>query len=44
MLKTKPRMELGILFRDAIIEYLQELSKENKKINAELDGRIKKVN
>ena len=44
MLKTKPRTELGILFRDAIIDYLQELSKENKKINVELYGRIKKIN
>lgn len=41
MLKTKPKTELGILFRDAIIEYLQELSKDGKKIKAELDGRIK---
>lgn len=37
--KDKPRTETGKLFRDAIIEYTEELTKAQKSIEAEVEGR-----
>lgn len=36
-----PRENLGILFRDAIFDYLERLSESNLKVESKLDGRIK---
>lgn len=38
--KDQPRTETGKLFRDAIIEYTEELTKAGESIEAEVDGRI----
>ncbi len=37
----KKRDELGVLMRDAIIEYVKKQTAQGKQLNAQLDGRIK---
>lgn len=43
LLKTVPQMATGVLFRDAIIDYWKQQTLQGKKINAQLENRIKNV-
>jgi len=36
----KDRDDLGVLFRDALIEYIEDLTKNQKMLNSQLEGRV----
>lgn len=40
MLKKIPQITNGYLMRDALFDYIEELKKQGKKINAETEGRV----
>ncbi len=43
LLKAVPQIATGVLFRDAIIDYWKQQTQLGKKINAQLENRIKNV-
>jgi 2',3'-cyclic-nucleotide 2'-phosphodiesterase (5'-nucleotidase family) len=44
MLRPVPQLNLGYLFRDALIEYVQQLTKEGKPVSANLENRVSNAN
>jgi 2',3'-cyclic-nucleotide 2'-phosphodiesterase (5'-nucleotidase family) len=44
MLKNIPKMNKGYLFRDAIIEYISQNTKEGKPVEAKLENRVSYAN
>jgi 2',3'-cyclic-nucleotide 2'-phosphodiesterase (5'-nucleotidase family) len=44
MLKAVPQINMGYLYRDALINYIQELAAQNKPVQSALENRVTNVN
>ncbi len=44
MLKSIPKQDMGYLLRDAIIEYISNISSQGKPIEAKIENRVRNVN
>jgi 2',3'-cyclic-nucleotide 2'-phosphodiesterase (5'-nucleotidase family) len=44
MLKPVPQINLGYLFRDALIEYVQQFTRQGKPVSANLENRVSNAN
>jgi len=44
MLRKIPKMDKGYLFRDALLEYVAELTKQGKPVESKIENRVTNVN
>lgn len=44
MLRKIPKLDIGYLFRDALIEYVAELTKQGKPVDSKIENRVTHVN